>query len=197
MVDVGTVHHHAAQHREFGNGRTHQGQQRAQQAAIKGQGLQGPAIQGGTAQIREVVGVFGVGAELDLGLRFEPLDGGRPAVQKRLPKHRRTVVADGVVQITRGVRQRIGRVDAGAVMGAGNPGGAGRQRRRAAHIGGTFDKQHAGAVQRGKQRRAQARAPGADHHHVKGIAVLQAFGISAHPVSPRLALGPAAKRNQS
>ena len=63
VVDVAAVHHHPAEHGEFGNRRTNQREEIAQQAAVERQRLQRAAVQRRAAEVGDVVRVFGAGAE--------------------------------------------------------------------------------------------------------------------------------------
>ena len=84
VVDVGAVHHHAAQHGELGDGGADQLEQVAQQAAVKRQRLQRPSIQRRAAQIGDVVRVFGARTVFKLRVCLDMLDGDRSVVQEGL-----------------------------------------------------------------------------------------------------------------
>ena len=122
MVDVGAVHHHAAEHGEFRNRRADQPEQIAQQPAIKRQRLERAAVDGRAFQIGNVVRVPGISAVLDLGIGFDLIDRAWAVVEKSLAQRGRRALAHGVVEVALGVLQRVGRIHRCTVARARYPG---------------------------------------------------------------------------
>ncbi len=84
MIDVGAVHHHAAEDGEFRDRRPDAGEVVSKTPAVERDGFERAAPHGRPLMLLLVVRMGGVGAKLDVAVGFQRRDGFRTAVEERL-----------------------------------------------------------------------------------------------------------------
>ena len=84
MVDVGAVHHHAAENSELRNRRAHEVECGSKHAPVEGQRLQRAAVERGAFDILLVIGMQLIRPKLDVRLRLERRNGLRGPLRGRL-----------------------------------------------------------------------------------------------------------------
>jgi hypothetical protein len=107
MVDVGTIHHHAAQNREFRDRRPDAMEIGAERTAVERDRLQRAPTQGRAFVLLLIIRMGRVRPKLDVGIGFERGDGLRSAFQKSRAQFGRRAVADNAVEKGRDLVQAV------------------------------------------------------------------------------------------
>ena len=107
MIDVGSVHHHAAEQREFRNRRPDAIEIGAERAAVERHRLERAAAQSRALKLLLIVGMGRVRPQLEVGIGLQHGDGLRPAAQKSLAQLGRRTVADHAVEKGRGLLKAV------------------------------------------------------------------------------------------
>ena len=170
MRNVITVDLHPAQNGEFRDRWAHQLEVFAQKRTVKGLWLQRAAKGRRALQLIEVVGVEGPTAKPHAGLILQPVDHLRAAPHKGFAQPAGGAAAHRPVEKAQHLIRTVLCPQLITKAGIGHPGRARRKCRGTPEIFCPLDQQHPRALQRGKNRRREARCPRPQHNHIIGFA---------------------------
>ena len=121
VVDIGAVHHHAAEDREFGDRGPDEAKILAELPSVEREGFEGSPAQGGALVLLLVIRMGRVGPEMDRALALETRDCGRPALQKGLLQNLRRVIAHDRGHVSGRRFRGVPRLDLRGVEGVRDP----------------------------------------------------------------------------